>query len=467
MDINRFNFTKAAVKRAIKGVNPPTFMKYYDFDVKGDKLFHEGKVIVPNEERDDYLRKALYANKSTKPFGRDSLHYVIMKEAINISRRDIEKFLKAQNVIVSRTARPKQEKRAFYSSISKAGVCSGDLAHIRPEDLPDEYMPSRQDDDSDTEWKPGMSDKAMKNIWKSGTKGDRFFYNLVDIYTGWLETIVVGTKDQHIIAKATKKLVARMGKALGTPVTVVRYDMGGEFVQSIKDLEKSGVKVFQMRTNAVVEQVNAKLQRIFYTIVAQKRTGFAGSVKQAVDISNNTKNRKLGMTPKEAVAQLRAGEKPAKKRGKTNVAKNVYPEGTIVRALKKKREKAVTGYKAYKGAHYTQPKQITKVSFHQGHPKYTLDGVGANKKGVSMKKWHDQLVPVRRVDKKSRDLVSRRENVVYRRGDNIWFNYKGKKLIAKIKKREKGKWRINYKWTDGKFLTLVVDEDDFEPRAAS
>ena len=190
-------------------------------------------------------------------------------------------------------------------------------------------------------------------------------------------------------------------------------------------------------------------------------------MKQAVDISNNTKNRKLGMTPKEAVAQLRAGEKPAKKRGKTNVAKNVYPEGTIVRALKKKREKAVTGYKAYKGAHYTQPKQITKVSFHQGHPKYTLDGVGANKKGVSMKKWHDQLVPVRRVDKKSRDLVSRRENVVYRRGDNIWFNYKGKKLIAKIKKREKGKWRINYKWTDGKFLTLVVDEDDFEPRAAS
>ena len=468
MDINRFNFTKAAVKRAVKGINPPAFMKHYVWDVKGDKIYHKGKVVVPNEERDDYLRKVLYQNKSDKPFGRDSLHYVIMKEAINISRRDIEKFLKAQNVIVSRSARPKTEKREFYSTVKKAGVCSGDLAHIRPEDLPDEYMPSRQDDDSDTEWKPGMPDKAMKNIWKSGTRGDRYFYNLVDIYTGCLETIVVGTKNEEVIAKATKKLVERMGKALGTPVRVVQYDMGSEFNKSIKDLEKMKIKVFQMRTNAVVEQTNAKLQRIFYTIVAQKRTGFAGSVKQAVAISNNTKNRKLGITPKEAVEQLRAGEKPKKKRGKTNAAKNVYPEGTWVRALKKKREKEVTGYKAYKGKHYTQPKRITKVSFYQGHPKYTLSGVGSKKgrteEGVSTKKWHDELVPVSRVDKKSRELVSRRENVVYRRGDNVWLHFKGQKLVARLKKKEKGQWRINYKWTDGKFYTRLTDEDDVEPR---
>ena len=468
MDVNRFNFTRSAIKRAIKGVNPPGFMKHYVFDVKGDKLFHEGKEVVATEDRDDYLRKALYANKSTKPFGRDSLHYVIMKEAINISRRHIEKFLKAQNVIVSRSARPKKEKRAFFSTVKKAGVCSGDLAHIRPEDLPDEYMPSRQDDDSDTEWKPGMPAKAMKNIWKTGTKGDRYFYNLVDIYTGWLETIVVGTKKEDVIARATKKLVARMGKALGTPVRVVQYDMGSEFNKSIKDLEKMKIKVFQMRTNAVVEQTNAKLQRIFYTIVAQKRTNFAGSVKQSVDISNNTKNRKLGMTPKEAVAQLRAGETPAKKRGKTNEAKNVYSEGTWVRALKVKRDKVKPGYKAYKGKHYTQPKRITKVSFYQGHPKYTLGGVGSKKgrtkEGVSTKMWHDQLVPVSKVDVKSKALVARRETVVYRIGDYVWYHVKGKKIRARLKKKVKDKWRLNYRWTDGVIYTHEVDEDDIEPK---
>ena len=67
----RFNFTRAAIKRAIEGVNPPGFMKHYNFNVKGDKLFHEGKEVIPTEDRDAYLRKALYSNKSTKPFGRD------------------------------------------------------------------------------------------------------------------------------------------------------------------------------------------------------------------------------------------------------------------------------------------------------------------------------------------------------------------------------------------------------------
>ena len=304
MDINRYNFSQAAVKRAIKGNILPNFMKEHNFKVKDGKLVLDGKVVIPNEERGQYLRQLLYKSGSTAPMGRDSLyHYVKTLPVINISKRDIEKFLKSQNVIVTRSARPKQEKRQFYSTVKKAGICSGDLAHIRPQDMPSmDYMPSRQDVDPDTEWKPGVS---MKNIWKSGTSGDRYFYNLVDIYTGWLETIVVGTKLETVIAKATKKLVERMAKALGTPVREIQYDFGTEFNLSEKDLEKKKIRVRRMRTNAVVEQVNAKMQRIFYTIVAQKRTGFKGSVEQAVAISNNTKNRRLGMTPKEAVAKLR------------------------------------------------------------------------------------------------------------------------------------------------------------------
>ena len=477
MDINRINFTKAVIKRVIEGVNPPAFMKHYSFKVKGDRIYYDSpsglKKVIPTEEREDYLRKALFANKSKKPFGRDSLHYAIMKEAVNVGRRDILKFLKQQNVIVTRTARPNVEKREFVSSINKAGVCSGDLAHIRHDDVPEGFMPTREDDDSDTEWTPETTDKEMSNaeLWKTGThkEGDRYFYNLVDIYTGWLETIVIGTKKQGKIAEATKKLVDRMGKALGTPVTVVNYDMGGEFVQSIKDLKAAGIKTFQKRTNAEVEQANAKLQRIFYTIVAQKRTGFEGSVKQAVDIANNTKNRKLGMTPQEAVEKLRAGQKPEKKRAKTSAremtGKNVYAEGTLVRALKKKRDKQGF-YKAYKGEHYTKPMRVTKVSFYQGHPKYTLDRSGVNERGVSTKKWHDQLVLAEKVDKKSQALVKRREEVEYRRDDDVWFHYKGKKLKGRIKKKDRGsgKWKVKYQWTDGKLYYHLTSEDEIEPR---
>jgi len=472
MDINRINFTKAVIKRVINGDNPPAFMKHYSFKVKGDKIYYDSpsglKVVIPTEEREDYLRKALFANKSKKPFGRDSLHYAIMKEAVNVGRRDILKFLKQQNVIVSRTARPNVEKREFVSSINKAGVCSGDLAHIRHDDVPEGFMPTREDADPDTEWTPETDDKDMSDakVWKTGThkKGDRYFYNLVDIYTGWLETIVIGTKKQEYIAEATKKLVDRMGKALGTPVTVVNYDMGGEFLQSIRELKAAGIKTFQKRTNAEVEQANAKLQRIFYTIVAQKRTDFKGSVKQAVDIANNTKNRKLGMTPQEAVEKLRAGQKPEKKRAKTSVRdKNVYKEGTLVRALKKKRDKQGF-YKAYKGKHFTKPMRITKVSFYQGHPKYTLDKSGVNVRGVSTKRWHDQLTLAEKVDKKSQALVKRREDVEYKAGDDVWFRYKGEKLKARLKNRDGSGWNLKFYGTDGKLYVMKTSEDEIEPR---
>lgn len=500
MNINRYNFSQAAVKRAIKGNILPNFMKEHNFKVKDGTLVLNGKVVIPNEERGQYLRKILYKSGSTAPLGRDSLyHYVKTLPVINISKRDIEKFLKSQNVIVTRSARPKQEKRQFYSTVKKAGICSGDLAHIRPQDMPSmDYMPSRQDDDPDTEWKPGVS---MKNIWKSGTSGDRYFYNLVDIYTGWLETEVVGTKLETVIAKATKRLVARMAKALGTPVREIQYDFGTEFNLSEKNLEKKKIRVRRMRTNAVVEQTNAKMQRIFYTIVAQKRTGFKGSVEQAVAISNNTKNRRLGMTPKEAVAKLRGGEQPVKKTPNRVSQKNrAYPVGTIVRALTTQRAKVKPGYKAYKGKHYTAPKKVTSVSFYQGYPKYTLDNVKHSKekktdplleklealrKKVPQDKpkikalveqikrirrsasskllWHDQLVPVGSVDERSRSLVKLRDHT-YKKGDNVWYHFKGKKLVAKVKKREAGKWRLNYQWTSGKFYTTLADEGAFEPR---
>ena len=233
-------------------------------------------------------------------------------------------------------------------------------------------------------------------------------------------------------------------------------------------MKAAGIKTFQKRTNAEVEQANAKLQRIFYTIVAQKRTNFEGSVKQAVDIANNTKNRKLGMTPKEAVEKLRAGQKPEKKRAKKSARsdKNVYKVGTLVRALKKKRDKQGF-YKAYKGKHYTKPMRITKVSFFQGHPKYTLDHTSVNERGVSMKKWHDQLALAEKVDTKSQSLVKRREALEkkpYKIGDDVWFHFKGEKLKGRLKEKKGNKWKIKYAWTDGKMYFLTTSEDEIERR---
>ena len=82
---------------------------------------------------------------------------------------------------------------------------------------------------------------------------------------------------------------------------------------------------------------------------------------------------------------------------------------------------------------------------------------------MSTKKWHDQLVPVGKVDLESKRLVDRRDTIVYRIGDYVWYNFKGKKSEARLKKREGEKWRINFRWSDGKIYIKIVTEDEIEP----
>ena len=160
---------------------------------------------------------------------------------------------------------------------------------------------------------------------------------------------------QGVIASATKRLVAKMAKALGVPglkqgknspqpgIKMVQFDQGTEFNESVKLLEAGGIKTKRMRTNAIVEQTNAKMQRIFYTLVAQKRAGFKATVAQAVDIANNTLNRRIKVTPAEAVKSLRLGEEvkrqkePLKNPGA--IKKRAFKVGTKVRALLEKRAK--------------------------------------------------------------------------------------------------------------------------------
>ena len=82
--MNRYDFSKAQVARALSGQNVPNFMKNFDFKKKAGKLYLDGRVVIPTEERDAYLRKALYENKSTLPMGRDSLFHILKKKVINV-----------------------------------------------------------------------------------------------------------------------------------------------------------------------------------------------------------------------------------------------------------------------------------------------------------------------------------------------------------------------------------------------
>ena len=68
--MNRYNFSRAEIKRALSGdatskYDTPNFMKKYAFEVKGDKIFFEGREVIANEDRDAYLRKILYDKLSS------------------------------------------------------------------------------------------------------------------------------------------------------------------------------------------------------------------------------------------------------------------------------------------------------------------------------------------------------------------------------------------------------------------
>ena len=413
--LNRYRYTEANIKKAITALNKggpkPSFLRAHPkaFQVKGTTLWGGSREVIPREGRESFLRKLLYENKRNYPFGRDSLFHVLKSQYIGISKRDVESFLNAQPVIVARRARPKEEKRQFLPTVKKAGALQGDLAHIRPEDVPDDYMPKLK---KGAAYRPGVS---MKDIWKtSRVRGDRYFYNIVDKYTGYLVTEVVSTKQEGVIAKATHRLVKKMTKALGVPVKSIAFDQGTEFFKSQRELEKQGIHTRRVRTNAYVEQTNAKMQRIFYTLVAQKRAGFKATVQQAVDISNNTLNRRIKMTPTEAATSLRLGKLVARQRRPKAgfVKKRAFKVGTKVRRLLVKRAKTKAGYKAYKGRHFGPIQTITKVNWYQGFPKYEVGGNKRTKHGVSLLLWHDEVIRATDADKLSQDLIAGRSIVL-------------------------------------------------------
>ena len=278
---------------------------------------------------------------------------------------------------------------------------------------------------------------------------------------------------------------------LSTPVKVYAVDKGTEFNLSAKKLKalkgNKSVTVMRMRTNALVENVNSTLQRIFYTIVKQRRSGFYESIKKAVEIHNNTFNRKVGMTPNEAVEKLLAGDTLKRRDGKHPkkiLKKNAYKVGTLVRALKVDRAKVKPGFKTYKGKHYGQVQTITRVVFYQGYPRYELDHKKRTiesipnpkdkkkkkPKGRSLMKWHDQLTLAKNVDHKSEKLISERPVVKwvsrqkYKPGQYVIYIEDGDEYKARLKERSGDDWVVRYEFTDGVIYNTVTSEANIKPR---
>ena len=392
--LNRYKYSRAEVARAIKG-DPVPFMATGLFTVRKGKLYAtvDGSrlKVIPNEDRDAMLRDLIYTPGKGYPFGRDSLFAILKKTFLNISKRDIEKFLKSQKVLVTRRSRPPVEKRASVRRARTAGVLSTDLVHVREKDFQKLFGD-----------KPGA--KYMPGVGQH----DRYFLNSVEMHTGYLlSDIIYGKKVIYVLPKLTAQII-RFKELMGKKVKKIEFDKGKEFMGAvIPMLDKKKIRRVLKVTNATVESKNAHMQRNFWAVVEQKRTGFTDSLKEAVKITNNTLNRTTGLSPREAMKLVRQGKPVPLKRVKAAPAakKKAFMLQTWVRGLRKKRGKHVVGFKRYKGRTFGPPLRITSVSYYGPYPKYKAGN-----------KWyfHDQVIKVgeptdpKPLDMESQKIIARR-----------------------------------------------------------
>ena len=80
MELNNFSFSAENVDAAIKylkgkGKDQPSFLKKKQFKVKDGSLYVQDRMVIPDEQRDTFLRELVYGDKKF-PFGRDSLFHM-------------------------------------------------------------------------------------------------------------------------------------------------------------------------------------------------------------------------------------------------------------------------------------------------------------------------------------------------------------------------------------------------------
>ena len=77
----------------------------------------EWKLVVPEEQVDKFLRKAMLDPKSGMPLGRDSAYHHVQKTTVGISRRRLYAFLEKQGVLQITKNIPNEQAKGTARSI--------------------------------------------------------------------------------------------------------------------------------------------------------------------------------------------------------------------------------------------------------------------------------------------------------------------------------------------------------------
>ena len=356
---------------------------------EGDKW----KLVVPEEQVEKYMRHSLLSKDSTMPHGRDSAYHHIHRETATISRRRMYAFLEKQGILQVTKNIPNESKKGGIF-LKKRGYLEMDLVEGRGIDLYKYF----------------------------GARGDWYWLAVVDVLTGYGIVALSRTKAAAAIAKKLDQVLDVMEHKLGTKATQISADHGREFFAEVRVLlKKRRIRIKQVPKGSRVEKFNQDYQRNFYRLLRMRRGNFSELEKQALKLTNNTRNKNLKMTPEEALSKPDAElvgpythgrEAHEKFKGKTpkvgDKCRYLIKMRKNIRPILKIGSKART-YKSYHGRHFSkQVHKITRVlsqrTDDEGNPtgppsRYLVDGTWRHR---------DQILLVSGTDSETDAQIARR-----------------------------------------------------------
>jgi len=206
-----------------------------------------------------------------------------------------------------------------------------------------------------------------------GVKGNWYWLAVVDVLTGFGLVATIRKKKAAVVAKVLVQVLDLMDYKLGTKVHTMSADHGREFfAEVLVMLKKRRITMKQVARGSRVEKFNQDFQRNFYRLLRMRRGKFDSLQQQALDVTNNTKNKNTKKTPEEALkipdAILEKGYNDGRQKSKpykgkqlkvgdkcrhlVKLRKNIYP---ILKIGAQARL-----YKTYHGRHFT--KQLFRIT---------------------------------------------------------------------------------------------------------
>jgi len=387
--VNRHTFTQKIVTHAINFINgsaktKPNFLNKYEGKVKKRRLFLDGKLVVPKEKVEQYLRARIYNART--PLSRDAAFYSISKDAIGVSRAAIDRFLKKQRIVRETDNQQATSKRPSRK-VTKKGQLHYDLVEIKFKDLPfepDDLPEEKADKDkTDEEKAEGERDPVHKG----------YIFSMVDALTSLSFFRFHAYKSYTEVTPIAKQAFEWFSKMLSLPINkLVGYsDKGAEF--NFKKYNSWGVRTVQLKRSSVVENKNSHFQRVLYRIAKMKKTkNLHQLVKDAQKIVNRTQSSLTKKSPLENAndATTVVAEKYNRKRGKDSgikIKRRPLVVGDKVRTqLLFKKDKGVS-FKAYKAQ--TWSKRAYKVQAKRGSS-YKVQGKFRHRDELRLTEDYDQ-----------------------------------------------------------------------------